>query len=167
MRRKNLRLQVCDRDRGVCNICHCDTARLSRVLFSVYLVLVDWQWTFKFLRWYDHRAVGLSMGFIPGISLWQADHIKPLAEAGKDELENMQTLCVPCHKATTAALATRRKHTKRAIKRRMNKALMDPCAKKHDYMEWIDNSYGWDMYVRCCQTCGFMPALNTDSRNLQ
>lgn len=32
----------------------------------------------------------------------QVDHIKPRAEGGKDEWDNTQSLCLPCHKAKTA-----------------------------------------------------------------
>jgi 5-methylcytosine-specific restriction protein A len=38
---------------------------------------------------------------------WEADHIIPLAEGGTNELSNYRTLCVPCHKAETRALAGR------------------------------------------------------------
>lgn len=41
--------------------------------------------------------------------LWQADHIIPVIEGGGEcGLENYQTLCTPCHKEETAALAKRR-----------------------------------------------------------
>lgn len=39
---------------------------------------------------------------------WQADHIVPLVEGGTHDMENLRTLCVPCHKVETAALARRR-----------------------------------------------------------
>lgn len=42
-------------------------------------------------------------------NLWQADHIKPVAEGGGScGLENIQTLCTPCHKRKTAEQARRR-----------------------------------------------------------
>ena len=42
-------------------------------------------------------------------SLWEADHIVPVSEGGGAcGLENFRTLCVPCHKAETKALAARR-----------------------------------------------------------
>lgn len=46
-------------------------------------------------------------GGIPGVasSLWQADHINPVAEGGGlCGLDNIQTLCLPCHKAKTALM---------------------------------------------------------------
>lgn len=36
-----------------------------------------------------------------------ADHIVPVAEGGQDELDNVQTLCVPCHRPKTQAEAAR------------------------------------------------------------
>lgn len=35
------------------------------------------------------------------------DHIKPKAEGGTDELENLQAICVPCHAAKTAMEGSR------------------------------------------------------------
>jgi 5-methylcytosine-specific restriction protein A len=52
-------------------------------------------------------------------SLWQADHVVPVVEGGGGcGLENLRTLCTPCHKKATAALAARRAHTRRAEKKR-------------------------------------------------
>lgn len=43
-------------------------------------------------------------------SLFQADHIHPVSEGGGGcGLDNLRTLCVPCHKAVTAAWRRRRK----------------------------------------------------------
>lgn len=36
-----------------------------------------------------------------------ADHILPVAEGGTDTLDNLQSLCDPCHKAKTAREAAR------------------------------------------------------------
>ena len=47
-------------------------------------------------------------GFTPHTSLWQADHVQPLAEGGQDVPENLQRLCQPCHKAKTTGQARRR-----------------------------------------------------------
>lgn len=41
-------------------------------------------------------------------SLWACDHTIPRWEGGKDELSNLQTLCLPCHKKKTAEEADRR-----------------------------------------------------------
>ena len=42
-------------------------------------------------------------------SLWQADHVIPLAENGGNGLSNLQTCCLPCHKAKTERQAVRRR----------------------------------------------------------
>ncbi|WP_407304016.1 HNH endonuclease [Acinetobacter sp.] len=47
-----------------------------------------------------------------GANGWDMDHITPLIEANGEmkywTLENLQTLCKPCHKAKTSAEATQR-----------------------------------------------------------
>jgi 5-methylcytosine-specific restriction endonuclease McrA len=41
-------------------------------------------------------------------SLWDADHIVPVAEGGGQcDLDNLRTLCVACHREATAALRAR------------------------------------------------------------
>ena len=46
---------------------------------------------------------------------WEMDHIIPVVEGGGDcGLENLRTLCVPCHRRETAALAKRRAEARRA-----------------------------------------------------
>ena len=41
-------------------------------------------------------------------SLWDADHIVPVAEGGGQcDLSNMRTLCLLCHREATAALRAR------------------------------------------------------------
>lgn len=39
---------------------------------------------------------------------WHMDHITALADGGSNEMENLQTLCVPCHKAKTRREAAAR-----------------------------------------------------------
>jgi 5-methylcytosine-specific restriction endonuclease McrA len=52
---------------------------------------------------------------------WHLDHIQPLIEAQGDltfwQLPNLQTLCVPCHKAKTALEAGARAEKRRAEKK--------------------------------------------------
>jgi len=46
---------------------------------------------------------------------WHADHVVPVVEGGGEcGLEGMRTLCVPCHKDETAALAKRRAEARKA-----------------------------------------------------
>lgn len=48
-------------------------------------------------------------------SAWEADHILPVVEGGGEcTLDNLRTLCHPCHKKETKALAERRAAARRA-----------------------------------------------------
>ncbi|MBW2274640.1 MAG: HNH endonuclease [Deltaproteobacteria bacterium] len=42
------------------------------------------------------------LGFKPRKSLWELDHIVPLIDGGSHDLENLQTLCTPCHVKKTS-----------------------------------------------------------------
>ncbi len=94
-----LREQVFARDRGVCQACHADTmaifAALKRARGSA-------------------RAAGLAFYGMKSLSsrrsLWDADHIRPVAEGGGQcDLDNLRTLCVACHREATAELRRRLK----------------------------------------------------------
>lgn len=41
--------------------------------------------------------------------LWEADHMRPVVEGGTHAPSNLRTLCQPCHKQSTRALAAKRK----------------------------------------------------------
>jgi 5-methylcytosine-specific restriction endonuclease McrA len=50
--------------------------------------------------------------------LWEADHVVPVVEGGGlAPPEGYRILCVPCHRAETAALAGRRAEARRPPKR--------------------------------------------------
>jgi 5-methylcytosine-specific restriction protein A len=93
-----LRAQVLARDRGVCAACRLDTlAEWRRIQHLPRArregVLRDWGLRGR------RRA-----------SLWDADHIKPVAEGGGEcDLENIRTLCLRCHAKATADLRARLK----------------------------------------------------------
>ena len=92
-----LRDQVFARDHGVCAGCHADTV-------AIYTAL-------KRARG-AARAAGLSIYGLKTItsrrSLWDADHILPVAEGGGQcDLDNLRTLCLPCHREATAELRRR------------------------------------------------------------
>jgi 5-methylcytosine-specific restriction endonuclease McrA len=54
----------------------------------------------KVLRLAPHCAMCLKDGKVtPGA---EVDHIIPLCKDGTDDLENLQVLCVECHKVKTA-----------------------------------------------------------------
>lgn len=91
-----IREQVFGRDRGVCAICRLDcVAELRRL---------------KRLRGGNRGAAWAVWGVCPGqrASLWDADHIVPVAEGGGEcDLSNIRTLCIRCHRAVTRELRDR------------------------------------------------------------
>jgi 5-methylcytosine-specific restriction protein A len=92
-----LRDQVYARDQGVCALCEADTVAIYNAL--------------KRARG-ANRAAGLSLYGMATIearrSLWDADHIRPVAEGGGQcDLDNLRTLCLPCHREETARLRLR------------------------------------------------------------
>jgi 5-methylcytosine-specific restriction enzyme A len=100
-----LRDQVFARDHGICALCQADTVAIYNAL--------------KRSRG-PARVAGLSLYGMKTItsrrSLWDADHILPVAEGGGQcDLDNLRTLCLPCHRETTARLQLRL----RAIRQRL------------------------------------------------
>jgi len=92
-----LRDQVFARDRGLCALCSTDTV-------AAYAAL-------KRSRG-PGRAQALELWGMKSItarrSLWDADHIRPVAEGGGQcDLDNLRTLCLPCHREVTADLRRR------------------------------------------------------------
>ena len=92
-----LRDQVFARDRGRCAVCQIDTV-------AAYAAL-------KRARG-PARVAGLRLYGIKTItsrrSLWDADHILPVAEGGGQcDLDNIRTLCLLCHRDATAELRAR------------------------------------------------------------
>ena len=91
-----LREQVFLRDHGICAECSVDTVAAYRLLRasrgnSRRSLLEYWG-----LKRYSRK------------SLWDADHIKPVAEGGGEcDLDNLRTLCLRCHRAATLELRRR------------------------------------------------------------
>ena len=97
-----LRDQVFARDRGICAICAIDTIAAYNAL--------------KRARG-PARAAGLHLYGMKSIttrrSLWDADHIRPVAEGGGQcDLDNLRTLCLLCHREATAQLRMRLSHAR-------------------------------------------------------
>jgi 5-methylcytosine-specific restriction enzyme A len=91
-----LREQVFTRDHGVCAICGVDTEALRKNVRKL-----DYRARRQFLREWKMKESARR-------SLWEADHIVPVAEGGGEcDLANMRTLCLNCHRRATAALRNR------------------------------------------------------------
>jgi 5-methylcytosine-specific restriction endonuclease McrA len=92
-----LREEVFKRDRGVCAECGLDTEKLRR--------------RFRRLTRSERRKEAASLGLNPSRALWHADHIVAVVEGGGEcDLDNMRTLCIPCHKQATRNLMERRRN---------------------------------------------------------
>lgn len=99
-----------ERDGGRCQICSLDIAFLHRWLrHAPKKSRVGTR--ARRLRFLHRR------GLLGGHQhLYECDHIVPQVEGGGHEPENLRTLCIPCHKAETAALAARRAEQRRIEK---------------------------------------------------
>jgi 5-methylcytosine-specific restriction protein A len=91
-----LREAVLKRDRGVCAACGVDTiAEFRRLRFS---------------RGSSRKSLLEFWGLKKRNrkSLWDADHIQPVAEGGGEcDLANIRTLCLRCHRKATMELRER------------------------------------------------------------
>jgi len=102
-----LREQVLERDKGICAECGLDT-------------VAEWR-RIKHLRPAKRVGVLRDLGLknIRRASLWDADHIAPVAEGGGEcDLSNIRTLCLRCHGKATAKLRERMKE-RSAISRQL------------------------------------------------
>lgn len=91
-----LREQVFRRDKGVCAVCRVDTVEAHLQLKRARGIRRD----DRLKKW------GLTR--MSRKSLWDADHILPVAEGGGEcDLENLRTLCLICHRRATQELAVR------------------------------------------------------------
>lgn len=103
---------VLERDHGICAVCGLDTIALERRWRKARsdesrfaygrgtpgpgTELVDWR--------AEQKAYGVGLR----ISLWDMDHILSVVDGGgQTGLENLQTLCLPHHRAKTAELRQR------------------------------------------------------------
>lgn len=112
-----LRSQVFKRDGGVCSACDLDTTKIDRILKHArrgedYRFTIDRKFNiYDFIK---------AWGFA-GASHWQADHIIPVVEGGGEcGLENLRTLCSPCHKQVTKELRQRLKQQRKANQPQQN-----------------------------------------------
>ena len=95
-----LRECVFARDKGVCALCGIDThkqrRRVLRLPFSERMQ--------RLREMHEHGLIHHGRK-----TWWEADHVVPVVEGGDSNLENMRTLCIPCHRGVTAELRMRRR----------------------------------------------------------
>ncbi len=102
---REVRHKVLLRDKGICAKCGCDTRKFKRIMkFALrfaYKVGVSWQ---------QIHVIMKELRFLPCVSAtqWQAHHIIECCRGGTNEMSNLQTLCVPCHKDENKRLAQER-----------------------------------------------------------
>lgn len=97
----HLRERVLERDRGMC--AHCGLDCLAEF------------WHIRKLRGVARARAMAEWQTGARKSLWDADHITPVAEGGGEcDLSNMQTLCLKCHRIGTAQLRKRLLETRAA-----------------------------------------------------
>lgn len=101
------RSQVRKRDKGICSECGLDTIKLRRDMGRGTL-----EQQRQRMVWFGIKP----SSHVP--TLWEADHILPVAEGGGAcGLENYRTLCLWHHKAATAKLHKRLAVARKAAKR--------------------------------------------------
>jgi len=95
-----LRKCVLKRDRGICALCGINTVTMRRSVMKLPTPA----------RMQELRDLA-DQGLIGHTrkSWWEADHILPVVEGGDSNLENLRTLCHPCHRGVTTELRLRRK----------------------------------------------------------
>lgn len=94
-----LRECVFERDRGICALCGLDTLELRRRIMRLSFAE----------RMRQLRELQAAGAIHKGRKTWwEADHILAVVEGGDSDLQNMRTLCIPCHKGVTRALRVRR-----------------------------------------------------------
>jgi 5-methylcytosine-specific restriction endonuclease McrA len=110
-----IRRRIFQRDHGICALCGVDCDVLGQALDAEWqrvkqahtpreqLERAEFR---KRYRWFFRRT-----------SCWDADHIVPVVEGGDAALENIRTLCVPCHQRVTKELVKRRASHRRRERR--------------------------------------------------
>lgn len=95
------------RDRGICAKCHADTYKIRNVLDGLRLgFFSDKTRTPPDLKAFQFYRDLLKLGKHRAFSgdLWDADHVLEVIRGGTNHLDNLQTLCLACHKEKTKQL---------------------------------------------------------------
>ena len=112
---------VAERDQGICQRCGRDTNPLPEIyrwakrhyddLFPCLKPLRSWGGAWferRILSHFFHGDLAALIGVTRLGVAWEMDHEIPVAEGGGEcGLENLRTLCIPCHREVTHALKLR------------------------------------------------------------
>lgn len=104
-----IRRAVTERDAGVCALCSADTTAQQMEFLELAV-------TSKWAALAHARNCGVPAARAFQGPWFDVDHILPRVESGTDELENLRTLCLPCHGAETARLRQRRPRSWRNLR---------------------------------------------------
>ncbi len=114
------RRMVLARDQGLCASCGLDCTALEEAIRTAVEARRKAPWPLS--RWPAPEVAEVlgALGFNvreaarAGHHLWEADHVLPVVEGGGAcGLDGLRTLCLPCHRGESAALAARRARTPR------------------------------------------------------
>lgn len=142
-----LRRMVRERDGGRCASCGVDTLLVVRVLRRLVQLgqerhadgtrygpvppaaSLEARAVLVLLGWSANRAATILPTYAfggPHAELWEADHVRAVVLGGPHELENLRTLCNPCHDRATAQLAADRAAERRAARKALEAARCPP-----------------------------------------
>lgn len=118
--KRQLRL-VRHRDNEVCALCRVDTKRVARIMTKLWAASRRTPTAHTRARYTKANAllkVHWGLDYVSSArGLWEADHIVPVSEGGGlCTVDNLRTLCLPCHKAETSKLRTRAAKKKRELR---------------------------------------------------
>ena len=96
---KEIRKALKRRDNEICAKCGRDCALVKRVFDKAGSSILKYEWRDRSLH--PYYMVMRYFGFKPYGHTWEADHVIEIRDGGEHTLENLQTLCIPCHKEKT------------------------------------------------------------------
>ncbi len=111
-----IRFKVFERDKGICAACGLDTEKKREVHRIATHTLWRWANEHNIYEWINVKRSLERQWCIRRGDIWDADHIIPVSEGGGNELENLRTLCIRCHKLDTAQVAARAAERRRKEK---------------------------------------------------
>ena len=104
-----LRMKIFERDKGVCAECELDCDALEQRVWGFSMMVKKPRGSnilrallLPYVERTNNAVKLVAQGFTRLSSnqprtLWEADHIEPIADGGGYGLDNVQTLCQPCH----------------------------------------------------------------------